>query len=288
MPDFDKITRQLLTSASAGDAKMITAVRRLCPGIVRQIEADQGCSGPAIFWGDCRNFDELAGQVIVEPSILQTIFQIAGRRLSPEHPHAGFQHTYGYLFSVIETPYGKKRDRWVQTDLEAGLGLPLDVLGPSPSEGTLMANATWLAGSIAFSDHKRLHWMRRCLAKRAALSVQEFEPEKWRSLRLTETVPPANSNSLPSDIFLITDLIRMPFAEKSGIRENWLLVYSIDSESSGIPQLITLFTVTDDFVESIRERAAKRKRSDIRPRYNAFVPGLTNDPQRGTVRLNTR
>ena len=288
MPDFDKIIRQLLKSARAGDAEMIAAVRRLCPGIILQIEADRGPSGPGIFWGDCRNLDELAGQVIVEPSILQTIFQIAGRRLSPEHPHAGYQHTYGYLFSVIETPYGKKRDRWVRTDLESALGLPLDVLGPAPNEGTLLANATWLAGSIAFRGHKRLHWMHRCLSRRAAQSVQELEPEKWRSLRLTETVPPANLNSLRSDISLITDFVRLPFADKSGIRENWLLVYSIESESSGTPRLITLFTVTDAFVESVRERAATRKRTDIRARYNAFVPGLTNEPQAGTVRLTAR
>ena len=155
MRDFDKIAEKMVQTSNWNAARKVQEFRRLCPGIVCQIEADQGSSGPAIFWGDCRNLDELAGQVIVEPSVLETIFQIAGRRYCPEHPHAGYQHTYGYLFSVIETPYGKKRDRWVKTDLEAGLGLPLDVFGPSPSEGTLMANATWLAGNIAFTGHKR-------------------------------------------------------------------------------------------------------------------------------------
>lgn len=288
MVDFERIALKLIQSSNRKIAEKDDEFHRLCPGIARQIETDRGSSGPAIFWGESRNVDEFAGQVIVEPSILQTIFRIADRRLMPEHPHAGYQHTYGYLFSLIKTPYGKKRDRWTRTDLEASLGLPLDLLGPSPSEGTLMANVTWLAGNIAFSGHNRVRWLHRCLSKRAALAVQVLDLKVWRHLRLTETVAPANSNSLRSAVSLITDLVQMPFAKKFGIKENWLLVYSIRTHAGETPKLVTLFTVTDDFVDSIHARAGRRNRTDVRPRYNASVPGLTNEPQAGTVLLKVR
>ncbi len=41
MPDFDKITRQVLKSSSAGDTDMIAAIRRFCPKVIQSIEADQ-------------------------------------------------------------------------------------------------------------------------------------------------------------------------------------------------------------------------------------------------------
>src|SRR5262249_2770464 len=96
------------------------------------------------------NVDEYAGQTIVHPEILRAIGELAGVRMRSPVVHAGLQHTYGYLFSLIETPYGAKRDRWVTTDLETGFGLELSLLGEKPHDGTLLANLTWFLGRIVF------------------------------------------------------------------------------------------------------------------------------------------
>ena len=288
MHDFDRIARRLLAVANQPPANRIALLKRLCPELVHQIEIDRGRSGPLIFWGRCRNVDELGSEIIVDPTILETVFRIAEQPFSPEHPHAGLQHTYGYLLSVIDTPFGKKRDRWVKTSLESALGLSPDVLSPSPAAGTLLANATWLAGSIAFQGHERLKWMQRCLLKRAARSLPELKLDRLKGLRYTETVILPKSHGLCPRISLVTDLVNMPCAHVEDCGKNWLLVYSIDDDRSRHPQLVTLFTVAEDFVQAIRERAATRLRSDLRPRYNAYISGFPTEACTGTVQLIQR
>jgi hypothetical protein len=284
MRDFDRIAKRLIAARNQRLVDRIAILQRFCPELVRQMETDRGPSGPLIFWGRCKNVDELACRVIVEPTILETLFRIAEQRFSPEHPHAGLQHTYGYLLSVIDTPYGRKRDRWVRTSLESAFGLPPDVLGPSPTDGTLLANATWLAGSIAFQGHDRLKWMQRCLLKRVARSLPDMRFDLLKKLRYTETVLLPMSRGSRSRVSLVTDLVCTPCLDRGKSTENWLLVYSIDDDRNQHPQLVTLFTVTEQFVQAIRERAATRRRSDLRLRYNAHVSGFPTEAA-GTVQL---
>lgn len=285
MWNFEKIARSLIKAANQNLAARSELLRQLCPELVTQVEADCGPRGPLPFWGWCRNIDENAHQVIVNPSIQETIFFIAGQPFSPEHPHAGLQHTYGYLFSIIDTPYGRKRDRWVDTSLEAAFDLPSDVLSPSPNDGTLLANATWLAGSIAFRGHRRLKWMQRCLSKRAAASLRKLNPKDLKGLRFQESVFLRTSRGHRARVSFVTDLIRMPCVESLNHDAHWLLVYSVNDDRNRDPYLITLFTVTEEFVESICERSATAQRDDIRPRYNTYVPGFPREPQVGRVKI---
>ena len=288
MRDFDGIARRLIAAANQPLADRIALLKRLCPEFVHQMETDRGPNGPLIFWGRCRNVDELAGQVIVDPAILETVFRITVQPFSPKSPHAGLQHTYGYLLSIIDTPFGRKRDRWVKTSLESAFGLPPDVLGPSPAAGTLLANATWLAGNIAFQGHNRLKWMRRCLSKRVARSLREVQLDCLKGFRVRETTTFPTTRGLCANVSFVTDLVRMPCVDAGNCGECWLLVYSIDDDRRHHPQLITLFTVTDDFVQALRERAATRLRSDLRPRYNAYIPGFPAEACTGTVQLIQR
>ncbi|MCA9138499.1 MAG: hypothetical protein KDB00_17125 [Planctomycetales bacterium] len=283
MHPFDTIARQLNDEADKPTTQRVSLLRRSCPQIVRQIESDVGRSGPLIFWGECRNVDEFAGKVIVEPPILESIFRIARQPLHLEHPHAGLQHTYGYLFSVIETPFGKKRDRWVSDQLEQSLDLPTDVLGPTPKFGTLLANATWLAGSIAFRGHSRRNWLKRCLGKRVAPSLRDLAIDRLSRVRSIETIKLQPVRGRQLRVSLITDLVRLPLADHDS--DGWLLVYSIEDDRNRNPELVTLFTVSDAFAESVRQRSSLRKLSDIRLRYNAWVPGFPQTPQSGTVKI---
>lgn len=287
MYDFDETARRLTAASQQPLNDRIALLKRLCPKLAPQIEQDCGPCGPLIFWGQCRNEDEFAGQMIVDPTILEIVFHLAKQRFVPEHPHAGLQHTYGYLLSIIETPYGRKRDRWTTASLESSFDLPLDVLSPTPADGTLLANATWLAGSIAFRGHNRLKWMQRCLMKRVAPAIQALQLDHLPGVRYTETIELPMHRRPESRVVLVTDLVQMPCADEVTNKESWLLVYSIDDSRNQHPQLVTLFAVTDDFVQAIHARAVTRRRDDIRLRYNAYSSGFP-ELCLGTVKLIRR
>ncbi|MEQ9407148.1 MAG: hypothetical protein RIK87_05455 [Fuerstiella sp.] len=138
--DFAALAEQLEAVTRTGTDRGRRLLQRRAPGIVAQIRRDAARFGPLSFWGRCRNVDELAGATIVDPGILQLIADIAGRNMSTTSPHAGLQHTYGYLFSRIETPYGFKRERWLETEIENAFGLHPTTMGPAPQHGTLLAN----------------------------------------------------------------------------------------------------------------------------------------------------
>ncbi|MBL8812724.1 MAG: hypothetical protein JNM43_21340 [Planctomycetaceae bacterium] len=286
MIPFEDIVARLMDARDTAVTNRVRLLQKLAPQITRQIVKDRGPSGPTIFWGNSGNVDELAHAEIVDPAILIPLLQLAGQPANSERPHAGIQHTYGYLFSTIQTPFGKKRDRWTSTSLESALGLHHDTLSPVPAAGTLLANATWVAGQIAFAGSRRLDWMERCLRARVAPELLEFSGRANESLRLIESIKSPGSGR---QLHLLTDLVRTQ-ANSSGVASQrddvpWLLVYSIHEENAGWPQLITMFTVKEDFVTSIELRARTRKRSDIRLRYNATVPGIPQHELSGTVKL---
>lgn len=284
MIPFEDIAAKIIADRDRPVAVRVELLRRLAPGVTRQLETDRGRSGPLIFWGQSGNRDELAALQIVDPAILAPLLLLAGMPLNTGAPHAGVQHTYGYLFSTIDTPFGKKRDRWTTTCLEKALGLEFDTLSPQPRVGTLLANATWVAGRIAFATSPRVVWLERCLRQRISPDLRQFDWNRRTALRLTETVSSARSGNT---VHILTDIVRAggTTAEGRDALPSWLLVYSIHDERVRWPSLITMFTVNDDFVTAVQDRARIRKRSDIRLRFNAIVPGLPADEMAGTVRL---
>lgn len=289
MIPYEDIAASVVAQADASLNTRVRLLQKLAAPIVRQIQKDRGQSGPLIFWGTSGNVDELAHAEIVNPAILLPLLNLAGQPLSAVNPHAGVQHTYGYLFSTIQTPFGKKRDRWTCTTLENALGLPADTLSPVPKSGTLLANATWVAGRIAFANDARCVWLERCLKRRVPPELHSLDWSARESLRMTESIklPKADRH-----LHLITDLVRLNAGPRNAAASPelpaWLLVYSIHDERVGHPELITLFTVREEFVTAIQERAKTRRRSDIRLRYNAVVANIPMQEMSGTVKLVRR
>src|SRR5262245_13206806 len=103
---------EMIAAARAGEP-IVPLLRRRCPEVLRQIVADARHPGLFSHWGRSANFDENAQSVIVDPAIVRAVGETAGVPARGRFVHAGLLHTYGYLFSLIETPYGAKRDRWV-------------------------------------------------------------------------------------------------------------------------------------------------------------------------------
>jgi hypothetical protein len=93
-------------------------------------------------------------------------------------------------------------------------------------------------------------------------------------------------------LHLITDLVRLNEGTRKAAGPiqlpDWLLVYSLHDERVGHPELITLFTVKEEFAAAIQDRAKTRRRSDIRLRYNAVVSNMPLHEMSGTVKLVRR
>lgn len=274
--NFSLVAQQLIkaarTSLEVGEKKF----RQTCKGITSQIESDGLRRGPLSFWGRSVNLDEVTQSEIVDPQLIQLIGRIAGKSMSSDTPHAGLQHTYGYLFSVIKTPYGMKRDRWTETALETSLGVPSDTLGPEPGSGTLLTNATWLAGRIAFRRHKaQLSKLDNYLGCKTAPELVCTDFHKIRHQRILESIKPFDTSWQ-----IQTDLVQI-----SARQNQWLLIYSLRNHSRKTHQLITLFPVSNKNRAELVERTEHSRRMNIRLRFNAYLPRLSGKDIQGRCRL---
>lgn len=249
-------------AAAAPDAPAALALlRSSAPALVRELDADARRPEMLSLWGTSVNFDEHAKATIVAPPILGAIASVL-RLPAPdgERGHAGMTHAYGYVFSVLKTPYGFKRARWVSGELEAGLGLTPGTFAPVPRKGTLLSNLTAFLGRLAFRSDAR---ERTAAAKLGAFDVSAYKPK-----RLSETV------TLPDGrrFVLRTDLV--PYLHGEGD----LLIYSYRDETAGRAYLITAFPVARGFAESLLDPKGLGEGKPVSTRYNGFVDGVTGVP----------
>lgn len=237
------------------------------PGLLRQLDADRGVPALLKLWGESINYDELAEGQIVEPGVLAFLLSRAGApQARGRVAHAGVEHTYGYLFSLLPTKFGFKRARWVRSDIEDGLGLPRGLAGPAPSEGTLLSNVTCLAGAVALGDNPAASSLLSSVRPHCAAALRSYVPPS--RARLTETVrlPGGRTISLRTDF--------VPFsAERGG--NAYLLVYSVLDSAAGQARLVTAFPVNSGFVKSALSPVGLGSGKPVQTRYNAYVEGFT-------------
>ncbi len=265
------ITRTLLAEPVSTEADAALNFAKHAPKIERQIAKDQARKTWLALWGKSINYDELARGTIVEPVILDPILARAGVEPRNERlVHAGIEHTYGYLFSVLKTPYGFKRARWVEDDIEGGFGLPRGTLGPQPKQGTLFANLTYFTGRIALYDvPSAMKALREGATRGVSKAVTGFRYDSLEIVRVEETL------QSPRAVTLRTDFVKFPVA-REGKKNTHLLIYSIKDESDAANpvKLITAFPVETSFVTN----GSTQGLGDdvvVQTRYNAHVEGIT-------------
>lgn len=238
------------------------------PGLAVQLASDKLNAGLKELWGESVNFDEMAKAVIVHDSILSFL---AGELALPgprgKVVHAGMEHAYGYLFSLLPTKFGFKRARWVRDDIEAGLGFARGALGPSPAEGTLLANITCVSGAAAFSDDSAAYAKMRKASYACGAAARAWKaPGRFR---LTETV----SLSRRRSVSLRTDFL--PFGSVTSGGNAYLLVYSVKDSSRPHAQLVTAFPVGEGFVKNALNPEYLGEDKQVQARYNAWVEGFS-------------
>mgnify|MGYP001576248246 CR=1 FL=1 len=228
-------------------------------------------------WGRSLNFDEGAQQVIVDPNIIDSLirlFEAPPRQDSVVH--AGVEHTYGYLFSLLHTPYGYKRARWVDGEIERGLGIPIRLLDEDATEGALLSNVTYLLASISLIERTDL---RPWLIESAPQNVHS------RIVDWTRTQPLAEIRRLieivrigSRSVTLRTDFVPFHRSARRG-GNSALLIYSVlDSELEGA-RLISAFPVQQAFVDRALDPDNLGERQPVSTRYNAYVSGFTDAAQ---------
>jgi len=228
-------------------------------------------------WGLSINYDENAKGTIIPEALIDVILAAAHAPARNDRiVNAGFEHTYGYLLSILKTPYGYKRLRWVRPDIENGFGLEQGTISPAPKSGGLYMNVTYFAGQIAFRGKDAGDLAAKKLLRKArgvASSLRRYPYSSLHGRRLTETVTIAEGRTVE----LRTDFVPFPKASGDATGGNTeLLVYSIRDSAEPLPYLISAFPIAKGFSDGALNPANLGEGKPVMTRYNAFVPGMTD------------
>lgn len=242
------------------------------PQVANSLTRDSLITELKSFWGMSLNFDEAVKKPIIDEDIIKMILETA--QIPPAEPHelgervhAGYMHSYAYLFSLLQTPYGFKRARWVNGEIEKGLGLEPRIFHPLTEKGSFLANVTFFASSFAFKDSSEALKAIKRLKTVVHPSLSQYDFSK-RVLRLVEKLP---------SIEIRTDFLT--FKEDPTLKNKYLLIYSYLKKGEKTPKLITLFPVKRDIYERALNATQLGKDKPIRSQYNSFIPGVTDSKE---------
>jgi hypothetical protein len=305
------VARELIAEGKQGQA-VGPRLAKLLPKLDKDLQEDAQRVAWKKLWGQSINFDEMVKDEIVNPKIIKALadrmkiaqpFEIIHVREEPprdgalaelEAPalrasddaghslvHAGLEHTYGYLFSILKTSFGFKRARWVSGEIENGFGLPVGVLGPKPSQGTLFSNVTFFAGNIAFRKEPGKIKVLKEGASKLPKTLREFNFASLKVQRLDETVTAKDAAGKMRTVTLHTDFVSFP--QTPG---HELLIYSVTDPSREGSVLITAFPVDQKFVEMVLAPQELGSAKTVKTRYNAFVQGVSGKTLQGTRKID--
>jgi len=111
------------------------------PWLGAAIDAD-AAAGRFARWGRSTVIDEHAGTAVVPEALFDALHARAGLDAAWPIGNAGLLHIYGYLLSTVPTPYGFKRERWLNGALARAYGLPADAFVPWASSRTTLERVT--------------------------------------------------------------------------------------------------------------------------------------------------
>lgn len=227
------------------------------PTLLEQIFTDSKDPLLPQFWGQSFNFDSNAKKTIVDEKIIKDLQHIFGIQNDNQKVHAGIIHTYGYLFSIIETPYGYKRKRWIEPTLNTGFSLSSLALSPFTVDGGMFSNVTFFAGKIVFKTEERQTQL--AALKNVANEVFTYDYSKLKKFRLEEEI---------ETYVLVTTFVEIP---KSSDENSFLLIYSTVNKLTGEEKLITAFPVNKETFQKTTAPAELGDNKKITLRYNAYL-----------------
>lgn len=247
--------------ATSYHKKIRNMINEQAPEFLSQIKHDKKIGNLLDLWGVSRNSDESHPN---EPIVPHNILSVLAKELehtpfdqSFKFGNAGLNHTYGYLFSNLQTPYGYKRARYVDAEIEKGFGLTPGLFSGAPKEGSLLSNFTFFIGSIALGEAP--------YAKE--LAIKELANFSYGKLKFTRLVELAKAEH--SMLVMRTDIVPFTHPSTDANSNTALLIYSID-EGQG-PKLITSFPVQKKFGESLFKPETLGDQTTIKIKYNGWL-----------------
>ena len=266
--------RALIAEAQAG-RPVGPALAQQLPRLHAQLGQVAGRPELLELWGQSLNYDEGARAEIVDPAILDALLELAhGPARQERVVHAGLEHTFGYLFSLLDTSFGFKRARWVSGEIDRGLGLGgTGIVNPEPRFGNLFWNVTYLLSKLSLGDSPRAQRAVDSLHSELSPELLVFSPNRAERIRLVERI------QTPRFVEIRTDLVR--FQNSAGTTNTNLLIYSIRDGARSDAKLITAFPVVDSFVEQLTRANDLGTNRPIKTRYNAWLPGVSGSTWTG-------
>lgn len=157
------------------------------------IDADRA-AGLFTRWGRSTVIDESIDAEVIPRPLFQALHERAGLDARWPIGNAGLLHTYGYLLSSVHTPHGRKRERWLGTELSTALGLGETAFLPWQGSETLLRRATE-AASVLIASGGEFSWY--SLADgRATRAVLGQERGGLRALAYAVATEPGGSPKL--------------------------------------------------------------------------------------------
>lgn len=262
--------KSLQTSTSTQSLKQRSlrdSLREHLPTLERSYVHDLTYNTVLAYWGESLNFDSGAKLQTVDSNILGLLQRDFSLSVNAQVTNSGLLHTYGYLLSHIDTPYGKKRDRYTSGQMSRGFGMKSEDLSDSPRSSGLLNNLTYFAAHLAFENLEQLDQMDENL--HVADEIKLFDYSKVQRTTITEEVL-----NLAKPTKIKTVLIK--FMDEAS-RDNLisLLIYLQEDTVSGEEKLLTVFPMSHQNVIDLLAESTMRSKLNQTPfrlRYNAYHP----------------
>lgn len=140
------------------------------PWLSDAISADRS-AGRFAAWGRSTVVDENTRRPVISRALFDELHIRAGIDARWPIGNAGLLHCYGYLLSVEPTPYGLKRDRWIEGELAEACGFEPDAFHPWRAGPTLLTRATAAASALLTAPAAHAEQRVEGRACRAAVSA---------------------------------------------------------------------------------------------------------------------
>lgn len=209
----------------------------------------------AKYWTDCTVFDELAKAEILPEKAMAGLGirrEITG---GVAHAPAGVMHTYGYLFSQLQTAYGLKGKRWIESRLDERLGLPAGTFSPLTTDGEFASNLTAALLQLIGVTEKVPHAAKLKPAAKALGRVEQRVT--WKT--------PGGRTETASVFTTLAPLAPLPGFETT---DKFLLIYSVLRNKRH--RLTTAFPVGQGFADGIMGTKPGTE-AVFTPRFNLYV-----------------
>jgi len=263
----DQYWSELVTKSADSQISILSLLQNKNPLLYNQIIKDSTDPVLLDLWGQSLNFDSGAKKQIISDQIISDLQAKFGIKNDNKIVHAGITHTYGYLFSILETPYGFKRKRWTDPTLNYAFSFKGNALSPQTEDGTMLSNITYFAGRLAFRNAESKKALGKL--KNVSKEVLNFDYSKLKSTVLEEQM--MNKGVIAGT--LRTTMVKL-LLKQAGETNDFLLIYSVLMPHTDREILITAFPIKEDAYKTITAADQIGVNKPISIRYNVFLDGL--------------